>query len=104
MSDARKESHLEKAFVRVCRRYGGDPAKLSCPGRNGMPDRVVIWPNDVTTWAELKVPGGERSALQEHEIGELLKKGHLAMFIENEQDLATFVRLSLERVMMRSAS
>lgn len=99
MSDDRKEATIETTFNKACRRAGGDPVKFVSPGRAGMPDRLVKWPHGVTTYAELKRPtGGERSALQEHEVGDFLAKGHLAMFINDEAGIAVFVRLSLERV------
>ena len=94
----RKESSIEDKFVAACRRYGGIAKKQT--GGGGDLDRRVIWPNGVTTYAELKRPkGGVRSKAQQDEVGLLLKMGHLAMFVQNEMDIALFIKLSMERVM-----
>lgn len=94
----RKESTIEKAFVAACRRYGGDAVKLTSPGRNGMPDRLIFWPGGLTTYAELKRPGEQLRDDQETEIDKLLKAGHLAMVVRTELDMALFIKLSLERM------
>lgn len=104
MKTERLEKDIEAAFNRIVKRFGGDPMKFTSPGRSGVPDRVVTWPHGVTTWAELKKPGKGLDPLQEHEVGELLKRGHLAMAIRSEQDIARFVKASLERVMMAEAT
>lgn len=94
----RKESSIEKAFVVACRRYGGIAKKQTAGG--GDLDRRVIWPKGVTTYAELKRgKNSVRSKAQQDEVGLLLSMGHLAMFIDNEMDIAMFIKLSMERVM-----
>lgn len=98
MQIERKETEIETKFVAACRRYGGIAKKQTAGG--GDLDRRVIWPNGVTTYAELKRPKkGVRSEAQQDEVGLLLSMGHLAMFVENEMDIARFIKLSLERVM-----
>lgn len=98
MQIERKESDIEAKFVAACRRYGGIARKQTAGG--GDLDRRVIWPNGVTTYAELKRPSrGVRSKAQQDEVGLLLSMGHLAMFVQNEMDIAMFIKLSLERVM-----
>lgn len=92
------ESEIEKKFVKECQRYGGVVRKQMAGG--GDLDRRVIWPKGVTTYAEVKKrKGGKRSQAQQDEVGLLLSMGHLAMFVENELDIARFIRASLERVM-----
>ena len=60
----------------------------------------MIWPKGVTTYAELKRgKNSVRSKAQQDEVGLLLSMGHLAMFIDNEMDIAVFIKLSMERVM-----
>lgn len=95
----RTESKIEAAFVRSCARYGGIARKLTSPGAAGVPDRFVIWDKGVTTYAELKrEKGGVASPLQSEELEMLLSKGHLAMVVSCEMDIAMFIKLSLERV------
>jgi hypothetical protein len=93
-----RESEIESKFVKACARYGGIARKQTAGG--GDLDRRVMWPNGVTTYAEIKKrKGGVRSKAQQDEVGMLLKMGHLAMFVENEMDIAMFIKLSMERVM-----
>lgn len=94
----RKEADIEAAFNAACRRYGGVPKKQTAGG--GDLDRRVVWDNGVTTYAELKRPKkGVTSEMQDAELKLLLSKGHLAMVIRTEMDIALFVKLSMERVL-----
>lgn len=100
VTDDRKEVDIEKAFRIACRRYGGIARKLTSPGSAGVLDRFVVWPGGVTTYAELKRPsGGVVSALQLGELKMLSDMGHLAMLVNNEADIALFIKRSLERVL-----
>lgn len=94
----RKESTLEAKFVASCRRYGGDAIKLTSPGRAGMPDRLVVWNNGLTTFAELKRDGDAPvSKGQLDEIKKLQDKGHVAMLVCSELDIAVFIAESMKR-------
>lgn len=95
----RKEATLEAKFVAACRRYGGDAIKLTSPGRAGMPDRLVFWANGVTTYAELKRDeDAPVSKGQLDEIKKLQDKGHTAMLVRSEMDIAVFISESMKRV------
>lgn len=100
MKISRTEADLESAFRKACAKYGGVARKLASPGNSGVFDRFVVWDNGVTTYAELKRPDGtgKRSQLQLDEQVLLESKGHLAMFIESEAQIALFIKRSLDRV------
>ena len=100
MKISRTEADLETTFRKACAKYGGVARKLVSPGNSGVFDRFVIWDRGVTTYAELKHPDGtgRRSTLQLDEQRLLEEKGHLAMFIESEAQIALFIKRSLDRV------
>lgn len=64
-----RESTVEDHLVRVAKMCGGLVRKLKWIGRVGAPDRVVLLPNGVIFWIELKRPGldAEDHQAREHE-------------------------------------
>lgn len=67
-----KESELEKILVREVRKEGGRAYKWVSPGNDGVPDRIVIFPNGEIFFIELKADRGKVGPLQEKQI-ELLR-------------------------------
>lgn len=58
-----KESKIEGYLVRKVRAAGGEIRKVRWIGRQGAPDRLVMWPSDMDNpprldWIELKAPHG----------------------------------------------
>ena len=49
---------------------GGIAVKMSCPGFDGMPDRLVLLPDGLLGFVEVKAPGKKPRALQaaRHEL------------------------------------
>lgn len=92
----RRESTIEAKFIKSCRRYGGKSVKV---GHSGLPDQAVLWPNGVTTWAELKAADEEPEPHQQVEIGKMRAMGHLVAVIRGESDMAQFIADSLRLVM-----
>ena len=52
-----KEKEIEKRLTDIVRDKGGLCLKLASPGRIGVPDRIIIYPNGVVGFVELKRPG-----------------------------------------------
>lgn len=63
-----RESQIEKALVKAAIAAGGEVRKVQWIGRRGAPDRVVMLPEGVMWWIELKAPGkkAEPHQLREH--------------------------------------
>lgn len=58
------EKDIEKKLVDGVKRSGGRAYKFVSPGNVGVPDRIVIWPNGVVHFVELKTTQGTLSRLQ----------------------------------------
>ena len=59
-----REKQIEQKLTLMVKAAGGIAPKLVSPGYAGMPDRLVLLPNGVIAFAELKAPGMKPRALQ----------------------------------------
>lgn len=59
-----RESAIEKKLVAATKAQGGIAPKLTSPGFDGMPDRLVLLPGGKIGFVELKAPGKKPRALQ----------------------------------------
>ena len=71
-----RESDVEAYLVERVKALGGEIRKVQWIGRNGAPDRLVMFPGGRLLWLELKAPGlaatfpsnpHERAQAREHE-------------------------------------
>lgn len=82
----RLESHLERAFVKHIVRTGGEVRKVKWIGRQGAPDRVVLYPDGELTWVELKKSDGALRPGQEREHERLRKMGQTVLVIRTRDE------------------
>ena len=59
-----REKNIEQELVKVVKSAGGIAPKLTCPGFDGMPDRLVLMPEGRIGFVEVKAPGKEPRPLQ----------------------------------------
>lgn len=59
-----RESNLEKRFVKKVQELGGWAIKMNPVGLRGIPDRLVLLPEGVLVWVELKTDTGRPSKIQ----------------------------------------
>ena len=59
-----REKQIEQKLVRTVKARGGICPKLTCPGMDGMPDRLVLLPVGRIAFVEVKAPGRRPRALQ----------------------------------------
>lgn len=59
-----REKQIEQKLTLMVKSAGGIAPKFVSPGFAGMPDRLVLLPNGVFAFAELKAPGMKPRALQ----------------------------------------
>ena len=78
-----REHDVEEAFVTAVRRLGGMCPKLTSPGTDGMPDRLVILPHGRIAFAELKAPGRKPRAIQVRRHEELRRLGFRVYVIDD---------------------
>lgn len=68
------ERNLEQRLVRLCQQHGVLAYKFVSPGRAGVPDRMLVFPNGTVAFVEVKAEKGVLSALQDNEIRRLRKQ------------------------------
>ena len=70
-----REKNIEQKFVKAAKSAGGIAPKLTCPGFDGMPDRLVLMPEGRIGFVEVKAPGKEPRPLQVARHGLLRRLG-----------------------------
>jgi hypothetical protein len=58
------EKQIEAKLTLAVKKHGGIAPKFVSPGFDGMPDRLVILPDGIISFAELKAPGKKPRPLQ----------------------------------------
>lgn len=89
-----REKDIEKILVTEVRKLGGRTYKWVSPGNDGVPDRIVIFPNQRPVFVELKSDTGRLSALQEVQIRRLQELGQYTEVVRGMRGLAEFFRNS----------
>lgn len=59
-----REKTVEAKLVAAVKSMGGLSPKFISPGYDGMPDRLVLLPNGILAFVELKAPGKKMRPLQ----------------------------------------
>lgn len=59
-----RERQIEQKLVKAVKAAGGIAPKLTCPGFDGMPDRMVLMPEGRIGFVEVKAPGEKPRPLQ----------------------------------------
>lgn len=70
-----REKEIEQALVKAVKARGGMCPKLTSPGTDGMPDRIVLLPQGRMSFVEVKAPGKKPRPLQVHRHEELRNLG-----------------------------
>lgn len=85
-----KECEIEEILADEIRRLGGRAYKWVSPGNNGVPDRIVIFPDRAPVFVELKTESGDLSPLQRVQIGRLRKLGQRVEVVRGIDGLSQF--------------
>lgn len=85
-----RESDIEKVLVSEVRKLGGRTFKWVSPGNDGVPDRIVIFPERVPVFVELKTDTGKLSALQAIQIKRLKDLGQAVEVVKGINGLSQF--------------
>lgn len=59
-----REKEIEQQLRNEMKKHGGIALKFTSPGFDGMPDRLLLFPNGKIAFAELKSPGKKPRPLQ----------------------------------------
>lgn len=86
------EKEIEKVLVQEVRKLGGRAYKWISPGNDGVPDRIVIFPNRPPVFLELKTERGRLTSLQRVQGKRLLELGQDVKTVYGIGELALFFR------------
>jgi hypothetical protein len=85
------EKSIERALVKSIKRVGGEAIKMAPKGLKGVPDRLIVLPDGVTVWCELKRPTGRLAAAQRVWHDRLQEMGHVVVVLWCEADVETVI-------------
>lgn len=85
-----KEREIEKILVAEVKRLGGRAYKWVSPGNDGVPDRIVIFPQRPPVFVELKKDTGRLSPLQKSQITRLEALGQDVRVVNGLAGLVAF--------------
>ncbi len=92
-----RERVIEKKLVKWVKSKGGLCLKMN--GLKGVPDRLVLLPNGVTAFIELKAPGEKPAEVQMSRIQKLCELGHnVAWYDDADKMLAQLEYISHNRL------
>ena len=90
------EKDIERKLVAGVNRSGGKAYKFVSPGNVGVPDRIVIWPNGVIHFVELKTSKGALSRLQGVQARELQKLNQKVFVLKGADAVADYLDQFIE--------
>ena len=79
-----REKAIERKFVQAVKYMGGICPKLSCPGFDGMPDRIVLLPDKKIAFVEVKQHGRKPRPIQESRH-EMLRRFGFKVFVLDDR-------------------
>ena len=82
-----REKEIEQALVRAVKSRGGMCPKLTSPGMDGMPDRLVLLPQGHMSFVEVKAPGKKPRPLQIHRHEELRNLGFQVFVLDRFEQI-----------------
>ena len=81
------EKTIENKLALAVKKAGGIAVKFVSPSFAGMPDRLVLLPDSVIAFAELKAPGKKPRPLQEARHRLLRRLGFKVYVIDSEEQI-----------------
>lgn len=81
------EKTIENKLTLAVKKAGGIAVKFVSPSFAGMPDRLVLLPDGVIAFAELKAPGKKPRPLQEARHRLLRRLGFRVYVIDSEEQI-----------------
>lgn len=85
-----RESEVEETLREEVKKAGGKAYKWVSPGNSGVPDRIVVLPNEAPIFVELKAEGGRLSKIQEVQINRLVRMGQRVYVVTGLDGLEAF--------------
>lgn len=86
------EKEIEKKFVQAVRQAGGCAYKFVSPGTSGVPDRLVVLPDNCIGFVELKAPGKKSRPEQCYQQRRLENLGCYVAVVDNVDVIGEVIR------------
>lgn len=87
-----EESKLESKFCRCVKDAGGVAIKVVSPSFSGMPDRLLLMPNEVCAFVEVKSKGKKPRAIQKLRIKQLRCLGFKVYILDDEKQIEMILK------------
>ncbi|WMJ87771.1 VRR-NUC domain-containing protein [Anaerocolumna sp. MB42-C2] len=87
-----REKLIEQKLVKTVKRMGGIAPKFISPGFDGMPDRIVLLPNEKIGFVEIKALGGKPRPLQLARHRMLRELGFQVYVLDEETQIDAILR------------
>jgi hypothetical protein len=81
------EKHLERKLVTTVKVAGGIAPKFTSPGFDGMPDRLLLFPNGCVAFVEVKRRGKKPTPLQAARHGLLRGLGFKVFVLDDSEQI-----------------
>lgn len=82
-----KEKEIERKLVEEVKKAGGLCIKINSESMNGLPDRLVLLPDEMCGWVELKAPGEKPRPLQIKRHSQLRALGQKVFVIDGKEQI-----------------
>ena len=87
-----REKEVEQALVRSVKKAGGLCMKFTCPGMDGVPDRLVLLPFGKCAFVELKAPGKKPRPLQIRRMKQITALGIPCYVIDAKEQIGEVIK------------
>ena len=86
-----RERDIERKLIQAVRQIGGLALKFVSPGFNGVPDRLMLFPNGRAAFCEVKAPGEKPRPLQVHRMEQLRGLGFRVYVIDDVEQIGGMI-------------
>lgn len=86
-----REKEIEKKLIIAVKHAGGMALKFISPGFDGVPDRLLLFPNGKCAFVELKAPGRKPRPLQIKRIKQLASLGFKVFIIDCPEQIGGII-------------
>lgn len=93
-----REKEIEKKLVDGIKKLGGRAYKFVSPGNAGVPDRIVILPDQKPIFVELKTEAGKITELQKSQCKRLIDLGQKVEVLYGEKEVDWFLEYCKDMV------
>ena len=87
-----REREIERRLKNEVEKAGGLCLKFTSPGFDGVPDRIVLFPEGKITFIELKAPGEKPRPLQTARIEKLRDYGFRVEVLDSKEEIGELVK------------